>query len=154
MKTFISDVVNLNDRPIINVKVFSKYSTDNYDKLDKLAEEKGYLLVEPAVDEDVPFKDGTGMGNTHLHSGWIATVDDGVKVQALRQIEQLNEKIKRCKQQKGEDIIVGFCQTGKFSIGYSIYVKTELNPQQHKFHKNVEAIKDLESKLQVKVLQD
>jgi len=123
MKSFIKDVVNLNDKPIINVKVYSKYSTEDYDKLDSLAQRRGYHAVEPREDEKVAYKDGTGMDNRSLHSGWIATIDDGVQVQALQQVQQLNEKIQLCKQQKGEDIIVGFCQTGHFSIGYTIYVK-------------------------------
>ena len=123
MKSFIKDVVNLDDKPIINVKIYSKYSTDNYDKLDNLAKQKGYYAVEPAVDEEVEYKNGTGMGNTHLHCGWIATVDDGIRVQHKQQVQQLNEKMQFCKQQKGEDIIVGFCQTGHFSVGYTIYRK-------------------------------
>lgn len=125
MKNFINRPVDLSKKPMISVKVFSKYSEENYDTLDSLAKSKGYFPVEPAVDEKVESRNGTGVQNTDLHSGWIATVDDGFKVQAKAQVELLNEKIQLCQQQNGEDIIVGFCQTGKFSVGYTIYVKQQ-----------------------------
>jgi hypothetical protein len=56
-----------------------------------------------------------------LHSGWIATIGDSTH-KPLDQIKLLNKKIEMCKS-KGEDVIIGFCITGKFSIGYSIYRK-------------------------------
>lgn len=115
---FIKDIAE--EFPI-NVKVFSKYGKNDYDKLDNLAEEKGYLPVSPAIDEKVEPQGLIGLGNSNLHCGWIATFDD-YDVKAEQQIEHMNRKIKICKT-RGENIIIGFCQTGKFSIGYSIYVK-------------------------------
>jgi len=118
--TFITDKV---ENFPINVKVFSKYDVEDYDTLDNLAREKGYLPISPAVDEEIEPQGLIGLGNSHLHSGWIATFDD-YDVKAQQQIEHLNRKIDLCKT-KGEKILIGFCQTGKFSIGYSIYVKEE-----------------------------
>lgn len=120
---FITDVVNLKDEPTINVKVFSKYSDEDYDTLDQLAKDKGYEVIEPTKDTEIETEGAVGMQNSTLHSGWIATISDGVRMQVEDQVKLLNKKIQLCKQDKGEDIIVGFCQTGKFSIGYTIYVK-------------------------------
>ena len=128
MANFITDIVDLNSQPCINVKVFSKYTEDNYDVLDALAKAKGYLPVEPAVDTKIETEGAVGMCNRTVHSGWIATVDDGFKVQAEAQVKLLNKKIQHCKQQLKQQIIVGFCQTGKFSIGYTVYVKGKVQP--------------------------
>lgn len=105
----------------INVKVFSRYGEEDYDTLDNLAEEQGYLAINDESDEKVEHNLLVGMQNSKLHCGWIATFDD-YNVKAMHQIALLNTKIGICKS-KGEDIIIGFCQTGKFSIGYTIYVK-------------------------------
>lgn len=121
-KIFVTDVVNLNDKPVINVKVFSRYSEENYDTLDELAKDKGYFPVELTEDTKIETEGAVGMQNTHLHSGWIATVNDGCRLSIDSQVKLLNKKIVQCKAQD-EDIIVGFCQTGKFSVGYTIYVK-------------------------------
>jgi len=115
---FISDKV---ESFPINVKVFSKYSEENYDTLDNLAEEQGYFATNPASDEKVDFNGLVGLQNFKLHCGWIATIDD-YNVKSMEQVRLLNTKIGICKS-KGEQIIIGFCQTGKFSIGYTIYVK-------------------------------
>lgn len=122
-EVFITDVVNLKDEPAINVKVFSKYSDEDYDTLDQLAKDKGYEPVELAEDTKIETEGAVGLDNRNLHCGWIATVSDGVRVQVEDQVKLLNKKIQLCKQDRKEDIIVGFCQTGKFSIGYTIYVK-------------------------------
>ena len=119
MKSFITDVVK--DFPI-KVKIFSKYdSKNNYDKLDSLAQKRGYYPIEIALDEKVDISGLIGMQNFSLHSGWVATIDD-YNIKAMHQIKALNQKIELCKS-KGEQILIGFCQTGKFSIGYTIYTK-------------------------------
>jgi len=106
----------------INVNVFSKYSENNYDTLDNLAEQKGYYPIESESDEKIETSGLIGMQNSKLHCGWIATIGDPNRINCMHQIELLNKKIVECKS-KGEEILIGFCQTGKFSVGYTIYVK-------------------------------
>ena len=102
----------------IQAKVFQ-----DYDELDNLAKEVGYLSIEVSNDEDIIFEglNKLGFNNRHLHSGWIAIMGDRY-TNPQNQIKALNQKIDLCKG-KGEDIIIGFCRTGNFSVGYSIYVK-------------------------------
>ncbi len=102
----------------IKSKVFQ-----DYDMLDELAEKQGYFAKEMSNDEDIPLEglNRVGFSNRHLHSGWIATMGDRY-TNPQNQIKALNQKIDLCKS-KGEDIIIGFCRTGNFSVGYSIYVK-------------------------------
>lgn len=125
MSEYPNFITEIPDSFPIPVKVFSKYSEENYDTLDDLAKNQGYEAVESETDEE--FRSCSqenrlvGLQNSKLHSGWIATMND-YDVKAEQQIGLLKEKVKCCKA-KGEDIIVGFCQTGQFSIGYSIYVK-------------------------------
>ena len=100
--------------PPIKCRVF-----ENYGKLDALAEKRGYKAIECGNDDKIETHGLVGFQNSSLHCGWVATIDD-YNVKALEQVELLKAKIKECLNRK-EDIIVGFCQTGHFSIGYSIY---------------------------------
>ena len=121
MKTFLkkSDFpLPTNDGPI-NARVHQ-----DYDKLDALAAKRGYQAIEPRGDEDIATPGNVGMQNSNLHCGWIATMGDpGHQVDKM--IECLNGKVKQCLE-RGEEVLVGFCQTGWFSVGYSIYVKEEV----------------------------
>ena len=101
----------------INVKVWQ-----DYDALDTLATKRGYQPIEPHNDEDVVL-DGLRVGaqNWSLHSGWIATMGDSYHV-VQDMITLLNGKVEKVRN-NGNRLIVGFCQTGNFSVGYSIYVK-------------------------------
>ena len=69
----------------------------------------------------VALRFGVGAQNSNLHSGWIGITGD-YSVKPEIQVELLKEKISECLKRK-EDVIIGFCRTGHFSIGYSIYVK-------------------------------
>ena len=116
MKNFLykSDFPLPVDKPI-EAKIYQ-----DYDKLDALAAKRGYQATEPMNDEKVSTPSNVGAQNWNLHCGWIATMGDNGH-RADKQIECLNDKVKRC---QGEgNILVGFCQTGWFSVGYSIYVK-------------------------------
>jgi len=109
--------------PPFRVKIFSKYGGETYDDLDAKAEKLGYDAVEPSTDERIEMIGSCGLQNNTLHSGWIATMSDG-KHKQKDQIETLRKKLQICKD-RGKEVIVGFCQTGHFSIGYSIYVKRD-----------------------------
>lgn len=113
MQTFLTDKVKIP----IKAKVFR-----DYDKLDALALKKGYKPIKCALDETVEHRGLIGAQNSCLHSGWIATMGDRNRISIDDQIKHLNSKIESCKS-KGEQILIGFCQTGNFSIGYTVYVK-------------------------------
>ena len=103
--------------PPIRAKIFQ-----DYDKLDRDIAKVGYIPTEPHEDTTIDTNGCVGMQNSRLHSGWIATMgDDSHHVKD--QIRLLNEKVKMCIE-NGEKVKVGFCQTGHFSIGYSIYKKS------------------------------
>jgi hypothetical protein len=93
----------------------------DYDHLDRLAEKRGYSAVEQSKDDRIATIGYVGLQNSHLHSGWVATVDNST-IKALDQLETLKAKVSECLKRK-ETVIIGFCQTGHFSVGYSIYVK-------------------------------
>ena len=95
---------------------------EDYNALDHLAAKMGYRFIEPHNDEWFD-EDGlrVGMQNWSLHSGWIATIGDSGHV-AQDMITLLNRKVQRIKE-RGVGLLVGFCQTGNFSVGYTIYVK-------------------------------
>ena len=99
---------------------------DDYDALDKFAAKMGYRFIEPRNDEWFE-GDGlrVGMQNWSLHSGWIATMGDSAHVVG-DMITLLNRKVQRIRE-RGVGLMVGFCQTGHFSVGYTIYVKGERN---------------------------
>jgi hypothetical protein len=101
----------------INVRVWQ-----DYDALDTMAYVKGFKSIEPSEDELFD-KNGlmVGMQNGYLHSGWIATMGDSCHV-VEDMIIPLNRKVQKIKE-RGVGLLVGFCQTGHFSVGYSIYVK-------------------------------
>lgn len=117
MKIFLkkSDFPIPIDGPI-RVKVYQ-----DYDKLDALAAKRDYRAIECRDDEHISAPGNVGAQNGNLHCGWIATMGDS-EHQVDKMIECLNDKVKTCLE-RGEKIIVGFNQTGWFSIGYSIYVK-------------------------------
>lgn len=94
---------------------------DNYDKLDKLAVIRGYHAVECGNDDRIGTVGAVGMQNSNLHSGWVATMGDST-VSVDAQLQLLRDKIKEC-ETRGETVIIGFAQTGNFSVGYSIYIK-------------------------------
>jgi hypothetical protein len=115
MKNFI----NSNEEfPPINCRVF-----ENYDHLDALAEKRGYHAVENENQAISWGINAIGLQNNALHAGWIATFDDS-NVKAQSQVALLKEKIIECIS-RNESIIIGFCRTGNFSVGYSIYVKNK-----------------------------
>lgn len=102
--------------PPINCHVF-----DNYDHLDSLAKKRGYFPVEQRNDDSIETIGLVGLQNSNLHSGWVATMDD-YSIKALDQLQTLKAKIAECLK-RNENIIIGFCRTGHFSVGYSIYRK-------------------------------
>jgi len=102
--------------PPIKVKIFQ-----DYDKLDRMAEKTGYQSIEPNEDVKIESIGHVGMQNSNLHCGWVATLGDSSH-NPENQIKTLNEKVKMCIK-NGERVKVGFCQTGHFSVGYSIYRK-------------------------------
>jgi len=113
----VKNFLNVTDSfPPINCRVF-----ENYDRLDALAAKRGYNAVECGNDDRIEYRFGTGLQNTTLHSGWIATMSQS-DTDAQKMVELLKEKIAECLKRK-EAIIIGFCRTGHFSVGYSIYVK-------------------------------
>jgi hypothetical protein len=97
---------------------------EDYNKLDALAEKRGYKAVETSVDDTFQLIGFVGLQNGHLHSGWIALMDD-YDVKSDDQIKLLKQKIAEC-ENRGEKVIVGFCRTGHFSVGYSIYRKRKV----------------------------
>ncbi len=102
--------------PPIKIKIFQ-----DYDKLDNSAVKVSYVPTESHEDITIDTNGCVGMQNSRLHSGWIATMGDSSH-SPEDQIELLNEKVKRCIE-SNEKVKVGFCQTGHFSIGYTIYKK-------------------------------
>ena len=97
----------------------------DYDALDALMGAKGYVCPEPWKDEAFPLDSlRVGASNSQLHSGWIATMGDGGLHSVKDMIELLNRKVAKLKEQK-KCFLVGFCRTGNFTVGYSIYVKGE-----------------------------
>ena len=94
---------------------------DDADQTDALAVKRGYYPVEQHNDDQFQTVGFNGFQNSHLHSGWVATMDDST-IKALDQCETLKAKIIEC-QKRNETVIIGFYRTGHFSVGYSIYVK-------------------------------
>ena len=119
--------------PPVKCRVFT-----NYDQLDALAAKRGYESVECGNDDRIGSGSGVGLQNGSLHSGWIASIGDGERVNVLKQVELLKAKISECLSRK-EAIIIGFCQTGHFSVGYSLYVKNQATIQQREAHRATRA---------------
>ena len=121
MKTFITEKPQ--SLPI-KVRVHER---GEYDLLDAKSEKKGYKSIEPTQDTklDSSQVDGLaiGMQNQNLHCGWICTFDDRMH-KAMDMLELLKKKMDICKQ-NGEDFIVGFCVSGSFAVGYTLYTKGE-----------------------------
>lgn len=113
MKAFIKP----NEKfPPIDCHVF-----EDYDRLDALAAKRGYICPEIAQDDRFANGIACGAQNGALHCGWVATMGDST-ISVESQLELLREKIKECERRK-ETVIIGFCRTGNFSVGYSIYRK-------------------------------
>jgi hypothetical protein len=85
----------------VNVKVWQ-----NYTALDNYAVKLGYLCPE-----NTP---------TSL-TGWIATMGDSC-YDPQRMLEEANDKLETA-QHLHKGAIIGLCQTGNFSVGYTIYIK-------------------------------
>ena len=79
----------------------------NYDALDNYAKKLGY-----SVPENCP---------TSL-TGWIATMGDEI-YDPKTMLAEANQKLLNVQQIHKKDAIIGLCQTGNFSVGYTIYVK-------------------------------
>lgn len=94
---------------------------ENADQTDRLAAKRGYFPVERGNDSRIETIGFVGLQNTTLHSGWVCTMDSET-VKAEDMLKTLRAKIIECEKQK-EAIIIGFYQTGWFSVGYSLYVK-------------------------------
>ena len=84
----------------VKVKVWQ-----NYDALDKYAAKLGYIVPN---------------NNTSL-CGWIATIGDDFH-DPVSMIKDANSKLE-CAKALHKEAIIGLCQTGNFSVGYTIYVK-------------------------------
>jgi hypothetical protein len=113
MKNFLTPKDNF---PPVECHVF-----EDYDRLDALAKKRGYNSVERGNDDQIDYGIGVGAQNSSLHSGWVATMSDSI-VNVDSQVRLLKDKIAECLKRK-ETVIIGFCRTGNFSVGYSIYVK-------------------------------
>jgi hypothetical protein len=79
----------------------------DYDKLDKLAEKRGFINHK----------------NDSRFCGWIATMGDGM-YDPKRMIQEANEKLLNA-QKSYTYAMIGLCQTGNFSVGYTIYTKSK-----------------------------
>lgn len=115
-------VLKPKDFPLPYAKITAHVFSD-YDALDEMAKKAGYTATEPLDDEKVFHLElglRTGWQNDNLHCGWIATMGDS-SVSTEDQLTLLNRKVEVIA--KGYDFIVGFAQTGNFSVGYSIYVR-------------------------------
>lgn len=88
----------------VSIPVKLKIHTD-YDKLDAMAEKLGF----------------ENHGNDKDYCGWIATMGDEFHNPKLM-LEGANQKLLNA-QRNFKEAIIGFCQTGNFSVGYSIYTK-------------------------------
>jgi hypothetical protein len=116
---FIAEPFEVNEDTRITQKIFT-----DYDELDALAKAFGYNSPTPEQNT-----------NDSL-SGWIATMGDSMHnpirmlrdaMQKLRNVkyEEICDKSGKIIKTKSThiDAVMGFCQTGNFSIGYTIYIK-------------------------------
>lgn len=89
-----------------DTKITQKVFTD-YDELDALAKAHGYA----------------DKGNSSEYCGWFATMGD----EFHNPISMLREAMQKLRyaQKKYGDAIMGFCQTGNFSVSYTIYVRVK-----------------------------
>ena len=107
--------------PISTDEKIGTHVFSDYDNLDAIASKAGYTTIEPRADEKINSSGLTGLGNDNLHCGWIATMgDSSTSVEDM--IELLNQKVALIGE-RNPDFVVGFAQTGHFSVGYSIYEK-------------------------------
>jgi hypothetical protein len=77
----------------------------NYDRLDKLAEKLGF----------------NNHGNDSSFCGWITTMGDSIH-NPQTMMQEANEKLLNA-QKNYTRAMIGLCQTGNFSVGYTIYTK-------------------------------
>lgn len=101
---FLTEPLEVTEETRITQKVFT-----DYDELDALAEAHGYHSPTPEQNT-----------NESL-SGWVATMGD----ESHNPISMLREAMQKLRdaQAKHGDAIMGFCQTGAFSIGFTIYIR-------------------------------
>jgi len=97
---FLTEPFAVDENTWITQKVFT-----DYDELDALAKTHGY----------------TDKGNISEYCGWIATMGDSCH----NPISMLREAIQKLRdaQKKHGDAIMGFCQNGNFSVGFTVYIK-------------------------------
>jgi hypothetical protein len=101
---FLTEPLEVTEETRITQKVFT-----DYDELDALAKANGYQ--SPTPEQNV----------NESRCGWIATMGD----ESHNPISMLREAMQKLRdaQKKHGDAIMGFCQTGNFSISYTIYIK-------------------------------
>ncbi len=116
--------LDMNEFPLAPGKSIDVKVWEDYNAMDHLAMRVGYSFIEPFNDEWVD-EDGlrVGMQNWSLHSGWIAALGDSYHV-VEDMVTLLNRKVQRVRA-RGVGFLVGFCHTGQFCVGYTIYVKGE-----------------------------
>jgi len=100
--TFLTEPIEIDENTKIKQKVW-----EDYDLLDQLARKFGYETPEPDNNPD--------------YCGWIATLGDKYH-DPIKMLKEAMDKLRKAKT-KHKDAIMGFCQTGHFSVGYTIYVK-------------------------------
>jgi len=77
----------------------------DYDALDAYAKKLGY----------------DNHGNDSTFCGWIATMGSGINDPEYM-MNQANDKLENA-QRLFDKAVIGLCQTGNFSVGYTIYTK-------------------------------
>jgi len=103
---FLTEPLEVTEKTKITQKVFT-----DYDELDALAKAHGY--DSPTPEQNV----------NSQKCGWIATMGDSTH-SPQGMLKEAMQKLRDVKAQ-GEDVVMGFCQTGNFSVGYTIYTKGE-----------------------------
>jgi len=101
-------VLSSDDFPLSPTATIKAHVFQNYDALDALALKAGY----------------SDHGNDPRYCGWIPMMGDSSH-SVEGSIQSLNDDVEAAKETY--DIIVGFCQTGNFSVGWTIY--TKLRPE-------------------------
>jgi len=100
--TFLTEPITVNADTKIKQRVWL-----DYDLLDSFAKKFGYRTPEPDNNPD--------------YCGWVATLGDKYH----NPTEMLREAMQKFNwaKNKHKNAIMGFCQTGHFSVGYTIYVR-------------------------------
>jgi len=100
--TFLMEPIEVNEDTEIKQKVWQ-----NYNLLDEFAKKFGYDTPKPDHNPD--------------YCGWVATMGDKYH-NPTEMLKEAMDKFSKAKT-RHKDAIMGFCQTGRFSVGYTIYVK-------------------------------